>query len=71
MSTESGEDHRPGIDPLRVFLLGPLHPTDFRKPTKGGMQNSKLYFDIERLTPVDAADLAEKLRGQTWKNYPR
>ncbi|WP_437991317.1 hypothetical protein [Sorangium sp. So ce145] len=62
---------RPGTDPLRVFLLGPLHPTDFRKPTKGGMQNSKQYFDIERLAPSDAADLAERLRGQTWRDFPR
>ncbi len=61
---------RPGKnDPLRVFLLGALHETDFRKPTKGGMQASKRYFDVERLAPTNAADLAEKLRGKSWADY--
>lgn len=60
---------RPGVDPLRVFLLGKLYDTDFRKPTKGGMQTSKRYFDVERLAPTDAADLAEKLRGRSWASY--
>jgi hypothetical protein len=60
---------RPGGDPIRVFLLGPLRETDFRKPTKGGMQTSKRYFDVERVHAVDAADLAERLRGKTWKDY--
>jgi hypothetical protein len=46
-----------------------LAATDFRKPTKGGMQTSKRYFDIEKLHAQDAADLADKLRGKTWKDY--
>lgn len=57
---------RPGEDPLRVFLLGVLHETDFRKPTKGGMQTSKQYFDVEDVGATDAADLARKLLGKTW-----
>jgi hypothetical protein len=60
---------RPGSDPLRVFLLGALHDTDFKKPTKGGMQTSKRYFDVEHLEAIDAAVLAEKLRGKTWADY--
>lgn len=55
--------------PARVFLLSDLHPTDFVKSTRGGMQNSKRYFDIKALDVIDAADLAEKLRGKTWENY--
>jgi hypothetical protein len=66
---EKRERLRPGAEPVRVFLLGELHETDFRKPTKGGMQTSKRYFDVERLEPTDAADLAAKLRGKTWKDY--
>lgn len=60
---------RPGGEPVRVFLLGDLHATDFKKSTKGGMFTSKRYFDVELLEPKDAADLATKLRGKTWKDY--
>lgn len=60
---------RPSADVLRVFLLGQLHETDFKKPTKGGMQGSKRYFDVEKLAPSDAADLATKLRGKSWDSY--
>ena len=60
---------RPGADPLRVFLLGQLYETDFKKPTKGGMQTSKRYFDMEKVAPIDAADLAEKIRGKSWASY--
>lgn len=60
---------RPSAEVLRVFLLGPLHETDFKKPTRGGMQSSKRYFDVEKLAPSDAADLATKLRGKSWANY--
>jgi len=60
--------------PIRVFVLGDLFPTDFRKASSGGMQSSKRYFDIRKLKVVDAEDLAakdlaEKLRGKTWENY--
>ena len=60
---------RPSADVLRVFLLGRLHETDFKKLTIGGMQGSKQYFDVERLAPKDAADLATKLRGKSWTDY--
>jgi hypothetical protein len=69
LALEKAQRLRPGADALRVFLLGPLAATDFRKPTKGGMQTSKRYFDIEKLHARDAADLAEKLAGKTWKDY--
>jgi hypothetical protein len=46
----------------------------FRRPTsgsrsRGGMQTSKRYFDVERLHAADAVVLAEKLRGKTWASY--
>lgn len=55
--------------PRRVFVLGNLFPTDFKKASSGGMQSSKRYFDIRKLKVVDAEGLAEKLRGKTWENY--
>ncbi|AKT37337.1 hypothetical protein [Chondromyces crocatus] len=60
---------RPGSPPHRFFLLGQLHETNFMKTTKGGMRPPKQYFDVEKLAPIDAADLAEKLRGKSWSNY--
>jgi hypothetical protein len=60
---------RPKAEAVRVFLLGPLQDTDFKKPTKGGMQTSKRYFDIERVGAADEVELAAKLRGKTWANY--
>jgi hypothetical protein len=60
---------RPGLGPVRVFLLGRLHETDFKKPTKGGMQTSKRYFDVERTGAIDAGTLADKLRGESWADY--
>lgn len=60
---------RPRAEGLRVFLLGSLHDTDFKKPTKGGMQTSKRYFDVERVGAADEAELALKLLGKTWTNY--
>ena len=52
--------------PSRVFILGKLHDTDFHKDSWGGMMGSKQYFDISRLKPVDAEDLASKLNGMSW-----
>ena len=54
--------------PLRVFLLGEPHETDFRKDSKGGMVGSKQYFDIGELAPEDSRDLAEKLKGRSWSD---
>jgi hypothetical protein len=57
---------RPGDYPTRVFLLGPLHDTEFRKDSPGGMRSSKQYFDIGRMPATDAAELADALRGRVW-----
>jgi hypothetical protein len=57
---------RPKQFPHRVFALGDLYETDFRKDTKHGMRTSKQYFDIENLAPADASDLAVKLNGMSW-----
>lgn len=61
---------RPRSYPVRIFLLGPLHDTDFRKDSPGGMFNSKRYFDVSDLKPADAALLALSLRGKTWSQLP-
>ena len=55
--------------PVRVFVLGDLSPTDFRKASPGGLFGSKKYFDIKKLQVVDVEDLATKLKGKTWENY--
>lgn len=57
---------RAGDYPTRVFLLSPLEETAFHKSTKGGMQQSKRYFDVGALAASDAKDLATKLRDKTW-----
>jgi hypothetical protein len=49
---------------FRVFLLGPVFATTFRKDSPGGMLGSKQYFDVSRLQPKDVEDLATELRGQ-------
>lgn len=59
---EKAERLRPGSD-VRVFLLGDLHKTAFRKPTKGGMQGSKRYFEVNAKS---VSDLANRLNGKTW-----
>jgi hypothetical protein len=51
--------------PTRVFLLGELFDTSFKKDTSGGLQGSKVYFDITRLNPNNAEDLAKLLNGKT------
>lgn len=55
--------------PIRVFVLGDLHPTDFIKASSGGMFGNKQYFDIGKLKVDDAEALAIKLKGKTWENY--
>lgn len=57
---------RPDEGPTRVFLLGKLFLTDFRKDSSGGMYQSKRYFNIARLQAVDAEALAERLKGLGW-----
>ena len=60
---------RPAEGPTRVFLLGQLHETDFRKDSFGGMQSSKRYFNVAPLGASDAADLAQKLIGRRWSEF--
>jgi len=62
---------RPEERPLRVFILGPLHETDFRKDSPGGMQSSKQYFPIASLNAKSAAELADALRGKAWSEILR
>jgi len=57
---------RPGDFPTRVFLLGPLYATDCQKDSRGGMQNSKQYWDVGHLGADGAETLARALSGKTW-----
>lgn len=57
---------RPREYPLRTFLLGELHETEFVKDTPGGMYGSKRYFNVSPLGANDAKGVAERLRGKTW-----
>lgn len=57
---------RADMESVRVFLLGALFPTEFRKDTRGGMQGSKIYFDVSGLGAKDAGELAETLKGKNW-----
>lgn len=58
----------PGQYPARVFLLGPLYPTDFRKDTSGGMFGSKQYFDVGPLNVKGSEELAGVLSGKSWSD---
>jgi hypothetical protein len=62
-------DLRPGQGVIRVFLLGPLFPTEFRKDSPGGMQSSKRYFNIASIDANNAEDLAQRLRGRAWSEF--
>ncbi|NJR68553.1 MAG: hypothetical protein HC771_07680 [Synechococcales cyanobacterium CRU_2_2] len=55
--------------PARIFLLGQLYKTDFRKTTPGGMMGSKQYFEIGHLAIADAQNLAQVLSGSSWDQY--
>ncbi len=55
--------------PRRVFLLGTPRQTDLRKDSKGGMQSSKLYFDIGRFSVKSAEELAQVLGGKVWSEF--
>ena len=55
--------------PTRVFLLGDLFDTEFRKNTRGGLMGSKVYFDVSSLHPQGGKDLALKLSGEEWSNF--
>ena len=60
------DERRPGRYPMRIFLLGQLFATDYRKNSPGGMQGSKRYFDVGDRNAPDAKALATALDGQTW-----
>jgi hypothetical protein len=68
---EKVSQERPGQYPTRVFLLGELYETDFRKDSPGGMMASKQYFDISSLRVADAQALAVALRGRSWSDLRR
>ena len=59
----------PGRESARVFLLGQRYETNFTKDSQGGMQQSKLYFDVSSLNAEDAAELADKLMDRTWSDF--
>lgn len=60
---------RPDEGPTRVFLLGPLSTTDFRKDSPGGMLGSKRYFDVSGLQAKSAEHLANELNGKLWSEF--
>ncbi|MGB3491167.1 MAG: hypothetical protein WBA57_00455 [Elainellaceae cyanobacterium] len=62
---EAGGTHYP----TRIFILGDLFPTNFKKTTSGGMFGNKIYFDIEKLQVNSAEELAKKLQDKSWENY--
>lgn len=54
------------VEDARVFVLGEIHDTSFRKDSKGGMLGSKRYFNIDSLGVNNAAELADALDGMGW-----
>lgn len=62
-------DLRPIEGPTRIFLLGPLFETDFRKDSPGGMQSSKRYFNIASLQAQNANELAQCLKNRLWSEF--
>lgn len=51
---------------VKVFLLGVLNKTDFKKNSQGGMQGSKQYEDMSEYNVDNAGLIASKLYGKTW-----
>jgi hypothetical protein len=66
LAQEKIQKLQPDDFPKRVFLLGPLYGTNCFKDSTGGMQNSKLYFNVGPLEVKDAEHLAQALSGKTW-----
>lgn len=54
------------LENARVFVLGEMHDTAFEKDSKGGMINSKRYFDVEDFGVENASQLAAALDGVGW-----
>ncbi|AIZ62805.1 hypothetical protein PK28_02305 [Hymenobacter sp. DG25B] len=53
----------------RVFVLSELFPTEFLKPTPGGMFPRKTYLPVACVMADSAEDLARKLDGKNWDDY--
>lgn len=54
------------LENARVFVLGEMHKTAFRKGSSGGMMGSKQYFEVADLDISNASELAEALDGMDW-----
>lgn len=52
--------------PCLVFLQGNLSRTEFVYDPLGGLQSSRVYFDLTDLAPKDVKDLAGKLCEVPW-----
>lgn len=63
-------DGKEFAEPKRVFVLGELVDMDFEKDTAGGLQGSKIYFDLKnRIEQIpDTHALAEHLNGKKWSD---
>lgn len=57
--------------PCIVFLQTQLSATDFQYDVRGGLQSSRIYFDVSSLEPRDVKDLAAKLRERPWSEVPK
>ena len=66
IAEEKIQQLRPENYPTRVFILGPLFTTGCQKDSRGGMYNSKQYWDIGHLNVDGAESLARALSGKTW-----
>jgi hypothetical protein len=54
--------------PKRVFVLGELVDLKFEKDSSGGLQGSKIYFDLKdsEREIQDVGELAKYLNGKKW-----
>lgn len=68
-ASELVENLRPESRSTRVFLLGERYNTKFIKDTRGGMQQSKLYFNVSSLETEDANQLASMLENKNWSEF--
>ena len=59
------------LPPRLVFLLENLSRTDFQYDLSGGMQSSRIYFDVTEIEPTDIKDLAQKLTRIRWSELAK
>jgi hypothetical protein len=59
------------VPPRLVFLFEKLASTDLVYDFLGGVQQSRIYFDLTDLAPTDIHDLATKLRDVPWSVLPK